>query len=125
MGGYDEIVNFCLVCQFSTTGYREEKEHSLAMPGAVPIPSFLLSMAISVVGGEIRERAEFDFDGLAPVEEAPFAVAPVLFGVATDDNFILAHHTYDNYKAWGGTDKLACGSIFPAKARSTKVDRHA
>mmetsp|Transcript_115339 Transcript_115339/g.182214 ORF Transcript_115339/g.182214 Transcript_115339/m.182214 type:complete len:476 (+) Transcript_115339:59-1486(+) len=99
----DPLVAACVIDATFSSLYVVVEE--LVSSGKVPVPSFLLSMAMAVVGQEVESRAEFDFRGLAPVEEAQYAVSPVLFGVPTDDDFVLPHHTYDNCQAWGGSDK--------------------
>lgn len=89
----------------SPFGSLKQVAEELVCGGSVPIPTFLLSMALGVVGSEVRSRADFDLTELCPARAARFAVAPALFGVASDDNFVLPHHTKDIYDAWGGVDK--------------------
>lgn len=89
----------------SPFGSLQQVAEELVSSGSVPIPSFLLSMALGVVGSEVRDRADFELVDLCPAKEARFAVAPALFGVASDDNFVLPHHTMDIFGAWGGKDK--------------------
>lgn len=89
----------------SPFGSLRQVAEELVCGGSVPIPTFLLGMALGVVGSEVRSRADFELTELCPARKARFAVAPALFGVASDDNFVLPHHTQDIYDAWGGTDK--------------------
>eukprot|EP00931_Biecheleriopsis_adriatica_P010792 TRINITY_DN11184_c0_g2_i1.p1 TRINITY_DN11184_c0_g2~~TRINITY_DN11184_c0_g2_i1.p1 ORF type:complete len:452 (+),score=103.11 TRINITY_DN11184_c0_g2_i1:73-1356(+) len=72
----------------------------------IAIPDFLVSMALSTVRKEIQQRANFDIEQLVPVERAPQARSPALFATATDDDFVLPHHTYDLLNAWNGKRKL-------------------
>lgn len=71
------------------------------------IPDFVLSMCLRQVRGEIQARAGFDPYELAPILKAPAARCPALFAVASDDAFILPHHTFDIHNAWGGERLLS------------------
>mmetsp|Transcript_90031 Transcript_90031/g.155981 ORF Transcript_90031/g.155981 Transcript_90031/m.155981 type:complete len:548 (-) Transcript_90031:73-1716(-) len=79
----------------------EERVHN----DRVRVPVFLLKLAMQVVSHEVRRRAGFEISSHVPVREVPFALAPALFAVATDDEMIPYHHTVDLYKAWGSADK--------------------
>lgn len=67
----------------------------------IPVPEFMMNMALSRVRREILERANFDIEDLQPIRSAPLARSPALFATAEDDEFILPHHTYDIHRAWG------------------------
>lgn len=67
----------------------------------IPIPEFMMNMALSRVRREILERANFDIEDLLPIRSAARARSPALFATAEDDDFILPHHTYDIHRAWG------------------------
>lgn len=51
---------------------------------------------------EVSSRAGFDPLTLVPIESASQAVCPAFFGVASDDTFVLPHHTQDLHDAWVG-----------------------
>eukprot|EP00927_Polykrikos_kofoidii_P073782 TRINITY_DN69805_c0_g1_i1.p1 TRINITY_DN69805_c0_g1~~TRINITY_DN69805_c0_g1_i1.p1 ORF type:complete len:479 (-),score=55.32 TRINITY_DN69805_c0_g1_i1:66-1502(-) len=74
--------------------------------GSIPVPRFLVGLALQVVRREVQSRADFDIEELVPVRKVPHAVSPALFATAVDDDFILPHHTEDLHKAWGGEERV-------------------
>merc|ERR1712232_99773 len=76
----------------------------LVNSGMVTVPEFLLNAALQMVRSEIQERAHFDIEELLPVKKAPHARSPALFAVASDDDFVLPHHTKKLHDAWGGEE---------------------
>lgn len=74
--------------------------------GRFPIPHFLVGWALELVRNEVSSRAEFDPLHLAPIKSAKLAVCPAFFGVASDDSFVLPHHTQDLHDAWKGERSL-------------------
>mmetsp|Transcript_100552 Transcript_100552/g.260277 ORF Transcript_100552/g.260277 Transcript_100552/m.260277 type:complete len:542 (-) Transcript_100552:43-1668(-) len=70
--------------------------------GRFPVPAFLLSWALEMIRSEVSTRASFDPLELKPIKCAPLATCPAFFGVASDDTFVLPHHTEDLHNAWGG-----------------------
>lgn len=74
--------------------------------GRLPVPRFVLSMALQVVRREVSSRANFDIYDLLPIQSASRAVAPALFATAEDDTFVLPHHTQDLHDAWGGDERV-------------------
>lgn len=72
---------------------------------AIIVPDFIVTMALNMVRKEIIERAGFDIEGLLPIRSAPNARSPVLFAVASDDDFVMPQHTYDLHRVWGGNEK--------------------
>jgi len=70
--------------------------------GRFPVPAFLLSWALEMIRSEVSSRAAFDPLELKPIKCAPLATCPAFFGVASDDTFVLPHHTEDLHNAWGG-----------------------
>lgn len=70
--------------------------------GRFPVPQFLLSWALEMIRTEVTARAAFDPLELMPIKCAPLAVCPAFFGVASDDTFVLPHHTQDLHNAWAG-----------------------
>jgi pimeloyl-ACP methyl ester carboxylesterase len=71
----------------------------------ISLPSFLYEFAFQLVRGEVQSRAMFDIETLSAIDLAPHIKVPALFGVATEDTFVLNHHAEDLYKAWGGSDR--------------------
>mmetsp|Transcript_137855 Transcript_137855/g.428383 ORF Transcript_137855/g.428383 Transcript_137855/m.428383 type:complete len:518 (+) Transcript_137855:96-1649(+) len=74
----------------------------LVSRGRFPVPAFLLSWALEMIRSEVSTRASFDPLELMPINCAPNAVCPAFFGVASDDTFVLPHHTQDLHNAWAG-----------------------
>lgn len=70
--------------------------------GRFKVPQFIVSMGIELIRSEVKTRAGFDVNELVPIKSAPKAVCPALFGVASDDSFVLPHHTQDLHNAWAG-----------------------
>mmetsp|Transcript_142407 Transcript_142407/g.262469 ORF Transcript_142407/g.262469 Transcript_142407/m.262469 type:complete len:520 (-) Transcript_142407:193-1752(-) len=70
--------------------------------GRFKIPQFIVNMGLELIRREVRARAEFDPHELMPIKCAPKAKCPALFGVASDDSFVLPHHTQDLYNVWAG-----------------------
>mmetsp|Transcript_65222 Transcript_65222/g.153573 ORF Transcript_65222/g.153573 Transcript_65222/m.153573 type:complete len:457 (-) Transcript_65222:50-1420(-) len=70
--------------------------------GRFPLPSFLTGWAFDMVRSEVSTRAGFDILELSPITRAPKAACPGFFGVASDDSFVLPHHTQALHDAWGG-----------------------
>lgn len=80
----------------------ETVAEELVSRGRLPIPQFVVGWALEMIRGEVQSRADFDPRELAPIKCAPLARCPALFGVASDDSFVLPHHTQDLYDAWAG-----------------------
>uniref|UniRef100_A0A7S1MDD3 Serine aminopeptidase S33 domain-containing protein n=1 Tax=Alexandrium catenella TaxID=2925 RepID=A0A7S1MDD3_ALECA len=74
----------------------------LVSRGRFPVPQFLLSWALEMIRTEVSRRAGFDPLELMPINCAPNAKCPAFFGVASDDTFVLPHHTQDLHNAWAG-----------------------
>lgn len=70
--------------------------------GRFPLPTFLTGWAFDMVRNEVSTRAGFDILELSPISRAPKAACPGFFGVASDDTFVLPHHTQALHNAWGG-----------------------
>lgn len=70
--------------------------------GRFPWPTFLTGWAFDMVRNEVLNRANFDILELSPISRAPDAACPGFFGVASDDSFVLPHHTQELHNAWGG-----------------------
>jgi len=78
----------------------------LVSRGRFPIPGFLVGWALELVRSEVATRAAFDPLELMPIKCAKLAVCPAFFGVASDDTFVLPHHTKDLHDAWKGERSL-------------------
>lgn len=70
--------------------------------GRFKVPQFIVGMGIELIRTEVKSRAGFDVNELMPIKCAPKALCPALFGVASDDTFVLPHHTQDLHNAWAG-----------------------
>lgn len=70
--------------------------------GRMRVPQFIVNMAMEMIRTEVVARANFDPTELKPIECAPEATCPAFFGVASDDTFVLPHHTQDLHDAWSG-----------------------
>merc|ERR1712232_763109 len=57
--------------------------------------------------GEIQERAGFDPFEVKPLQKGSAATCLALFAVASDDTFVLPHHTLDLHNSWGGERLLS------------------
>lgn len=71
----------------------------------INLPSFLTGFALQFVRSEVQSRAGFDIDSLCPIEVVPRASVPVLFVTASDDTFVLPHHTEELCSAWGSSER--------------------
>jgi len=71
----------------------------------INMPGFLTEFALHLVRGEVQSRAGFDIDTLSPIKVAPKVLVPALFAVASEDTFVLPHHTEELCKAWGGSER--------------------
>jgi len=74
--------------------------------GRIKIPQFIVDMVLESIRSEVRDRADFDLQDLAPIKCAHKAVCPALFGVASDDSAVLPHHTQDLHRLWAGEGLL-------------------
>jgi hypothetical protein len=71
----------------------------------INLPGFLTEFAMQLVRGEVQSRAGFDIDSLSPIEVVPKVLIPVLFAVASEDTFVLPHHTEELCNKWGGNER--------------------
>lgn len=74
--------------------------------GNPSLPQFVLNAGIDVMRDEVQTRTGFDLDDLAPIEHAPKARCPAIFGASVNDNFVLSHHAKELQAAWGGESDL-------------------
>lgn len=54
----------------------------------------------------MKKKAGFDIHDIAPLDTAPHAFCPALFGHARDDTFVGCHHTEALHAAYGGDKEL-------------------
>lgn len=66
------------------------------------LPNFVVKDIKRVMTREAKQRTGFDPLELNPLKRAPLATCPALIGFATDDTFILPHHSMSLHNAWGG-----------------------
>jgi cephalosporin-C deacetylase-like acetyl esterase len=69
------------------------------------VPMFILNLAIESVLSEVRQRTGVDMNRINPIEVAPMASCPVLFGACVEDDLVQCHHSQDLYTVWGHTDR--------------------
>jgi pimeloyl-ACP methyl ester carboxylesterase len=74
--------------------------------GRIKIPQFIVNFGLEIIRQEVNTRAEFDPLDLMPINYAPKAICPALFGAAQDDTFVLPHHTQDLHNVWNGDRML-------------------
>jgi len=73
---------------------------------SVRLPSFAIDGVIQLARSEVKSRAGFDIFDVAAIKYAEKATCPALFAVASDDNFVLPHHTQELHNKWGGERQL-------------------
>jgi dipeptidyl aminopeptidase/acylaminoacyl peptidase len=69
------------------------------------VPMFILNLAIENVLSEVQKRTGIDMNRIKPIEVAPLAACPVLFGACLEDDLVQCHHSQDLYTVWGHTDR--------------------
>jgi hypothetical protein len=70
------------------------------------LPRPLARVALAAMRRAVRRRAAFDLDAVAPLDAAPAAFAPALFGHAAGDAFIAPHHSALLHAAYAGEKEL-------------------
>eukprot|EP00927_Polykrikos_kofoidii_P026815 TRINITY_DN23811_c0_g1_i1.p1 TRINITY_DN23811_c0_g1~~TRINITY_DN23811_c0_g1_i1.p1 ORF type:complete len:469 (-),score=60.86 TRINITY_DN23811_c0_g1_i1:130-1464(-) len=70
------------------------------------MPQMLVSLGVMVVKHEAKARANFDPAEVRPIDRAPLASCPVLFGVAKGDTITRPAHTEELYRRWGGSKRV-------------------
>jgi pimeloyl-ACP methyl ester carboxylesterase len=101
----DDTIAACVLdSPFSdlSTVFREVVDAALPT-----LPNMLVSLGIQIVRHEAQKRANFDPSELRPIDCAPKAACPALFGVAKDDLITRPGHAQELFKAWGGTKRIA------------------
>ncbi|KAK9836936.1 hypothetical protein WJX81_000753 [Elliptochloris bilobata] len=78
----------------------------LAEEQKLPIPRAFMRMALSMIKRSVRRRAGFNIDDVSPLDAAPQAFIPALFGHAERDSFIGLHHSQRLFAAYAGDKNL-------------------
>eukprot|EP00898_Chlorokybus_atmophyticus_P005065 jgi/Chlat1/555/Chrsp103S01006 len=72
----------------------------------VRVPKAMCKLALAYMRRSILKRAAFDINKLDCIATAPNCFIPALFGHATDDRFILPHHSADICKVYAGDKNM-------------------
>lgn len=72
----------------------------------VRLPKFTVKFAIQIMRRSIQKKAKFDITDLNTIKVAKTCFVPVLFGHATDDDFIRPHHSDRIYDAYVGDKNI-------------------
>ncbi|KAM6566089.1 uncharacterized protein LOC115722499 [Cannabis sativa] len=72
----------------------------------VRLPKFTVKFAIQYMRRAIQKKAKFDITGLNTIKVAKTCFVPVLFGHATDDDFIRPHHSDRIFDAYVGDKNI-------------------
>ena len=78
----------------------------LARNQGYTIPGFVVSSALSMIKGSVREKAQFEISDRTPIENVDSCFIPALFAHATGDEFIQPHHSEDIYAKYAGDKNL-------------------
>jgi pimeloyl-ACP methyl ester carboxylesterase len=70
------------------------------------LPSFFVGPCLKLVSSSVQSRAKFDVKDLKPINHVQNAFIPALFGHATDDDFILPHHSEKLHEAYNGDKNM-------------------
>eukprot|EP00667_Euglena_gracilis_P003802 EG_transcript_3814 len=76
----------------------------------VPMPGWLVSVGLWLIGRTVQQRAGFDLGRLSPVTAVPAARVPCLFAHAVEDSLVPAEHSRRLFHSYGGPKRLA---VFP------------
>ncbi|KAJ6794148.1 Uncharacterized protein M6B38_231070 [Iris pallida] len=71
-----------------------------------PLPKFTVKLAIQHMRKVIKKKANFDIMDLDTIQVAKCCFVPVLFGHATDDDFIRPHHSDRIYDSCVGDKNI-------------------
>ncbi|KAJ0724573.1 putative acylglycerol lipase [Helianthus annuus] len=72
----------------------------------IRLPKFTVKFAIQYMRRAILKKAKFDIVELNTIKVAKSSFVPVLFGHATDDDFIQPHHSDRIYEAYMGDKNI-------------------
>ncbi|KAL5210600.1 hypothetical protein ABZP36_006223 [Zizania latifolia] len=71
-----------------------------------PLPKFTVKLAIQHMRKVVKRKANFDIMDLDTIQVAKRCFVPALFGHATDDDFILPHHSDKIYESYVGDKNI-------------------
>eukprot|EP00668_Euglena_longa_P018950 GGOE01023613.1.p1 GENE.GGOE01023613.1~~GGOE01023613.1.p1 ORF type:complete len:561 (+),score=97.09 GGOE01023613.1:47-1684(+) len=71
-----------------------------------PVPGWLVSAGLWVIGRTVQQRAGFDIACLTPITSVPAARVPCLFAHAVEDRLIPAEHSRQLYNSYGGPKRF-------------------
>lgn len=71
------------------------------------IPGLVLSAALKIMDGTVRQKAKFSLYEIDPYKKAaPFVNVPAFFIVGIEDEVIPIDHTSDLFEVYAGDDKI-------------------
>ncbi|KQK21604.1 uncharacterized protein LOC100838212 [Brachypodium distachyon] len=71
-----------------------------------PLPKFTVKLAIQHMRKIVKRKASFDIMDLDTIQVAKRCFVPALFGHATEDDFILPHHSDKIYESYVGDKNI-------------------
>lgn len=71
-----------------------------------PLPKFTVKLAIQHMRKIVKRKASFDIMDLDTIQVAKQCFVPALFGHATEDDFILPHHSDKIYESYIGDKNI-------------------
>ncbi|RCV44728.1 hypothetical protein SETIT_9G398000v2 [Setaria italica] len=71
-----------------------------------PLPKFTVKLAIQHMRKIVKRKANFDIMDLDTIQVAKRCFVPALFGHATEDDFILPHHSDKIYESYIGDKNI-------------------
>ncbi|KXG39328.1 uncharacterized protein LOC8080807 isoform X1 [Sorghum bicolor] len=71
-----------------------------------PLPKFTVKLAIQHMRKIVKRKASFDIMDLDTIQVAKRCFVPALFGHATEDDFILPHHSDKIYESYIGDKNI-------------------
>ncbi|KAL6593802.1 hypothetical protein ACP70R_048703 [Stipagrostis hirtigluma subsp. patula] len=71
-----------------------------------PLPKFTVKLAIQHMRKIVKKKASFDIMDLDTIQVAKRCFVPALFGHATEDDFILPHHSDKIYESYVGDKNI-------------------
>lgn len=80
----------------------------------LPIPKYLMKLAIGFMRRSVRKRAGFDILEVAPIDKVGEAFVPALFGHADGDLFVLKHHSQALHEKYAGEKNFISCARQPA-----------
>ena len=72
----------------------------------VTLPSLVVAAVMRMIRSSVKSRAGFSVKELKPIASAPSCFIPALFVAATDDDFIMPHHSQQIFEAYAGDKNI-------------------